>query len=809
MAYAGARAPRNGEGLLRSRVARIAALVTALAVMGPIAQSSALAPTKLTVAAGTPNIDYGGFAGDGGPATQALLDRPADVLPLAGGGFLLSDGQNHRIRRVDADGVITTVAGSGPLEYHDQGGDGGDGGPADQARLAFPAGLAPMPDGGYALSDSYNHRIRRVDANGIITTIVGNGTDTSTGSGDTASTIGLKRPGALDAFPDGTLVFVDFDPNGEVNTIFKVTPAGDVTNTGLHGRSVAVDDDGGFFYSDVDGTVKHVDALGAVTTVAGNGEPAPAFELTGQDATQVGVGDPYGLVATPDGGVEFWTFTYPGGPDFGGQLIRVDSAGKATTILERDTLTGALARAPEGLVIGDPVYHAVFLLHKTFLESGPPAQPGPGVTNGSPQFTFSSPDAGATFECRLDAGDWDQCSGPTFQYSQVSDGPHTFAVRAIDAGNVADPSPETTSFSTDASPPAAFALAGPADGATTGARPTLTWNATTDALSPVDRYEVYVDGAKVGTVQPESCGATCSFQVPTLTDGTHQWSVAAYDEPGSKRTSAVRSLVVAAVPVASFTVTPNLALTGQRVTFDGSASSVANGRIASYEWDLDGDGSFETDSGSSPTVTRSYSEVARLQPQLRVRTPAGTPDRAVRSLEIRLAPPAGPVGASIEDGAQFTNDPHVMVWLRWPDFTRRATVSNDGGFADAQVFPVARQIPWTLRSSGPERLPKTIYVRFDDSTQTFSDDIILDETAPAIQSASIDRDSGDFVLRLSASDRLSGVSRMQVARDRGHPQKWRKFKRKRRVRNGDPVWVRVRDRAGNRSRWRHAKPANR
>src|SRR4029079_9821871 len=90
------------------------------------------------------------------------------------------------------------------------------------------------------------------------------------------------------------------------------------------------------------------------------------------------------------------------------------------------------------------------------------------------------------------------------------------------------------------------------------------------------------------------------------------------------------------------------------------------------------------------------------------------------------APPPGPVGVSINNGAQYTNDPDVHVAVVWPACVHTLTISNDGGFRAAEVKALARTTDWTLSSSGPERLPKTIYVRFDGSTQTFQDDIILD-----------------------------------------------------------------------------------
>src|SRR3954447_22856043 len=113
----------------------------------------------------------GGFSGDGGAATAAQLSGPEAVRPLPGGGYFINDQGNHRIRKVDANGVITTVAGSSARGF------GGDGGPATAAKLDTPEDAVPLPNnGGFLIADSNNHRIRKVDANGVITTVVGTGT---------------------------------------------------------------------------------------------------------------------------------------------------------------------------------------------------------------------------------------------------------------------------------------------------------------------------------------------------------------------------------------------------------------------------------------------------------------------------------------------------------------------------------------------------------------------------------------------------------------------------------------------------------
>ncbi|CAG0928150.1 partial Serine/threonine-protein kinase PknD, partial [Planctomycetaceae bacterium] len=125
-----------------------------------------------------------GFAGDNGPATSAQLNNSRGLARDAAGNIYIADSYNHRVRRIDAGtGEITTVAGSGPTGYG-TGAFSGDGAAATLARLNEPSGVAVDAAGNLYIADSNNHRIRRVDAvTGFITTIAGSGaTGASQGS---------------------------------------------------------------------------------------------------------------------------------------------------------------------------------------------------------------------------------------------------------------------------------------------------------------------------------------------------------------------------------------------------------------------------------------------------------------------------------------------------------------------------------------------------------------------------------------------------------------------------------------------------
>jgi hypothetical protein len=107
-----------------------------------------------------------GYAGDGGPAAAALLHHPQGLALDAEGRLYIADTFNHVVRRVSGE-RIETICGDG------QAGNDGDGGPAAEAQLAFPHGVHIAPDGSLYVADTFNHRIRRIDAAGIITTVAG------------------------------------------------------------------------------------------------------------------------------------------------------------------------------------------------------------------------------------------------------------------------------------------------------------------------------------------------------------------------------------------------------------------------------------------------------------------------------------------------------------------------------------------------------------------------------------------------------------------------------------------------------------
>jgi hypothetical protein len=142
---------------------------------------------SITTVAGT---GTSGFSGDGGLATSAMLNYPHDVVADGHGNFYIAEQNNNRVRKVDASGIITTVAGSSLGA-----GFSGDNGPAINAQLATPSGLALDGAGNLFIADQLNHRVRKVDfSTGYITTVAGNGSVGFSGDGGLSTTAAVGNP---------------------------------------------------------------------------------------------------------------------------------------------------------------------------------------------------------------------------------------------------------------------------------------------------------------------------------------------------------------------------------------------------------------------------------------------------------------------------------------------------------------------------------------------------------------------------------------------------------------------------------------
>lgn len=203
-----------------------------------------------------------GFAGDGGLATLAEMYYPQDIVVDAAGNVYITDTWNHRIRKVTAStGVISTVAGNGTEGYS------GDGGPATSAELNAPSGVAVDGAGNIYIADSDNNRVRKVTAStGVISTVAGNGTKGYSGDGGLAT-------------------------NAELNTLYGP------------GAAVALDAAGNIYIADqFNNRIRKVTvSTGIITTVAGNG--TTGYSGDGGAATNAELNGPDGVALDSAGNI--------------------------------------------------------------------------------------------------------------------------------------------------------------------------------------------------------------------------------------------------------------------------------------------------------------------------------------------------------------------------------------------------------------------------------------------------------------------------------------------------------------------------
>jgi hypothetical protein len=250
-----------------------------------------------------------GYSGDGGPATSAELNVPYGVLADGSGNFYIADYSNPVVRKVNAAGTITTIAGNGTAGYS------GDGGPATSAELSLPTSLALDSSGNLYIGDTGNNTVREVTPAGTISTVAGNGTAGYSGDGGPATSAELNGPYGVALDANGNLYISEYY-NERVR---KVTPAGTITTiagTGTAGFSgdggpassamlsgpidVALDLAGNLYIAEqVNDRIRMINPSGIITTVVGNG--GQGFSGDGGPATSAMLNRPQGVRVDANG----------------------------------------------------------------------------------------------------------------------------------------------------------------------------------------------------------------------------------------------------------------------------------------------------------------------------------------------------------------------------------------------------------------------------------------------------------------------------------------------------------------------------
>ncbi|MBI3537277.1 MAG: hypothetical protein HY070_06970, partial [Chloroflexi bacterium] len=256
----------------------------------PTINASTLLPCFTT---GDPPVSYGCYiytiaggnfpdVGDGGPATQAVLERPDGILAAPDGSVYISDTWNNRVRRVRPDGIIETIAGTGSAETQTP----GDGGPAKQANVRFPRGLALGSDGLLYIADTNFYKIRRIDRAGIINSVAGKNCCFFEGENVPATEASFVGPFAIAFDKQGNLYIADGPAHrvrrvgldGKIRTMAGTGEAGNsgdggaATNAKLNSpKSLAVDDRNRLLIaSTFGGPIRRVDLdTGIISTLQG------------------------------------------------------------------------------------------------------------------------------------------------------------------------------------------------------------------------------------------------------------------------------------------------------------------------------------------------------------------------------------------------------------------------------------------------------------------------------------------------------------------------------------------------------------
>lgn len=284
------------------QVIRIAASDDGGVLLAGLLSSSILELTPegtISRIAGNGTSNPSASSGDGGPATDATLLAPFGLAPTGDGGFLIADVFSSSVREVSPDRTIDTIAGGNGV------GTGGDGGPATEAQLSAPAAVEPTADGGVLIGDVANARVRRVSPDGTITTVAGGNGSGFSGDGGQATSAQLS--GSSQFALAGVL---DLQPM----------------------------DDGGFLLVDsANRRIRRVGPDGVINTVAGTG--GKEFNGDGIPATKARI-SPREIAPTNDGGFVILD---------AGRIRKVSTSGEITTIAGMPAPEGCPASTYNGI----------------------------------------------------------------------------------------------------------------------------------------------------------------------------------------------------------------------------------------------------------------------------------------------------------------------------------------------------------------------------------------------------------------------------------------------------------------------------
>ena len=324
--------------------------------------------TKITVGVITGTIistyagnGVGAFSGDNGKATSASLNYPDAIVTDNAGNVYIGDRVNSRVRKVNKNGIITTVVGNGTSGFS------GDNGSALLASITTPWGLAVDAAGNLYIADGNNHRIRKVNPNGIITTIAGTGKAGFSGDNGLATAAQFNLPTGVAVDAIGNVFVVDqgnqrirrISIDGIINTIAGNGVAGFSGDGGLATNAsfkdpygIAIDVADYKYITDVNNNrIRKIDPNGMITTVAGNG--TLGYYGEGMSATSTGLDYPMGITVDASKNLYFTDSWLTGAlkVSANGILTKLAGGGSGTFCGDGGLATTACLNKPRGIAI--------------------------------------------------------------------------------------------------------------------------------------------------------------------------------------------------------------------------------------------------------------------------------------------------------------------------------------------------------------------------------------------------------------------------------------------------------------------------